>query len=70
MIVFGDGTELVAYGPDGLRWRTGRIALDDLQIDCVDHDVLRVRGFFGGRLDPFTVDLSDGRPSGQPFSSP
>jgi hypothetical protein len=65
-----DPMSLVAYGPDGLIWRTGRLALDDLQIDHIEGDVLQVRGFFGGRLDPFTVELADGRPSGQPFNPP
>ena len=70
MIVFGDPMELLAYGAEGLIWRTGRLALDDLRIDGVDGDVLRVRGFFGGGLDAVTVGLADGRPSGQPFSPP
>jgi hypothetical protein len=68
MVVFSDFTNLVAYGPDGLLWKSPRLALDDLRVQAFDGDVLRVEGFFGGRkLDEFAVDIATGEPNGQPF---
>lgn len=68
VVVFSDFIGLVAYGRDGLIWRTPRLALDELRIDHVDGDGLHVAGFFGSRkLDPFVVDPATGEPSGQPF---
>ena len=68
LVIFADWTNRVAYGRDGLVWRSRRLAVDDLQIDGPDGDDLHVRGFFGsGRLWPFTVDLATGEASGQPF---
>jgi hypothetical protein len=68
IVIFSDSLGLVAYGRDGLIWRTPGLALDELRIDHVEGDVLHVAGFFGSRkLDPFVVDLATGEPSGQPF---
>ncbi len=68
MVVFSDFTNLVAYGPGGLLWQSPRLALDEVRVQAVDGDVLRVEGFFGSRkLDEFAVDIATGEPSGQPF---
>jgi len=67
--VFADFTDLVAYGPGGIAWRSGRIALDDVEILRADGDVLHVAGFFGSiNRAEFTVDLRTGRPSGASYA--
>jgi hypothetical protein len=68
LLVFCDFLGLVAYGRDGLLWRSPRLALDDLRIDGLDGDDLHVAGYFGSqKLDSFVVDLATGLPRGQPF---
>jgi hypothetical protein len=68
MVVFSNFDGLVAYGRDGLVWRSKRLALDDLRIEGVEGHVLHVAGFFGdGTLKRFTVDPATGEASGQPF---
>ena len=65
---FADLTNLIAYGPDGIVWRSGRVALDELEIIRAKGDVLHVAGFFGSvNRAEFTVDLRTGRPSGAPY---
>lgn len=68
LVVFADFTDLTAYGPAGIAWRAGRIALDELEILRVEGDVLHVAGFFGtvNRAE-FSVDLHTGRPMGAPY---
>lgn len=71
MVVFSDFTNLVAYGPGGVLWKSPRLALDDVRVQEVDGDVLRVEGFFGvGKPHEFTVDIATGKPSGQPWQPP
>ena len=70
VVLFADYTNLSAYGTDGLIWGSRRLALDDLRVEDVEGDALRVAGFFGESLERFTVDLSTGEPSGQPFQPP
>ena len=71
IVVFADFTSLAAYDDGDLRWRSRRLALDDVRVEGVDGDALRVAGFFGGgRLDRFIVDLATGEASGQRFQPP
>jgi hypothetical protein len=70
LVVFADFTNLVAYGAEGVVWRSRRLALDDLRIEGVEGDALRVAGFFGGSSDRFLVNLQTGEASGQPFQPP
>jgi hypothetical protein len=68
LVVFADFTDLIAYGPDGVAWKSGRVALDDVEIIRAEGDTLRVAGFFGSlNRAEFTVDLRTGRPSGAPY---
>lgn len=68
LVVFADFTHLIAYGPDGIAWRSGRVALDELEIIRAEGNVLHVAGFFGSvNRAEFTVDLRTGRPSGAPY---
>jgi hypothetical protein len=73
LVVFADFTNLVAYGREGIAWRSRRLALDDLKIIRSEDDVLHVTGFFGD-LDeedvPFSVDLRSGEGAGQPWQPP
>jgi hypothetical protein len=70
VVVFADFTNLVAYGADGLLWRSRRLALDEVRVEAVEADALRVSGFFGLRSASFLVDLATGEASGQPFQPP
>ncbi len=68
LVVFADFTDLIAYGPDGIAWRSGRVALDDLEIIRAEGDVLHAAGFFGSvNRAEFIVDLRTGRSSGAPY---
>jgi hypothetical protein len=61
LVVFADFTEAEAYGPEGLVWRTGRVAVDDLTLVEAVGDELRVTGFAGAtRHHPFVIDLRTG----------
>ncbi len=53
-IVFSDSLGLVAYGRQGLIWRTRRLALDDLQIGHAE-------GNFGGRARAMSTRRSPTR---------
>lgn len=62
LIVFAGWTDLVAYGAEGLRWRSGELCEDDLYAVGFDGDTLRCTGFFAGSTDvPFAIDLRTGK---------
>jgi hypothetical protein len=67
MVVFADFQDLTAYGPDGLLWRSGRLAADDLRIEGVDGDSLLAYGFMGNSGERFSVDIATGRASDSRF---
>jgi hypothetical protein len=68
LVVFADFTDLIAYGPDGIAWRSGRVALDEVEIIRAEGDVLHVAGFFGSvNRAEFTVNLRTGQSSGAPY---
>ena len=70
LVVFADvgSLSLVAYGGEGVVWKSRRLALDDLKIVRAEGHVLHVTGFFGDKRDvPFTVDLRTGDAQGQPW---
>ena len=60
LVLFAGFIEVVAYGRDGLAWRSGRIASDDVMIEGHDGDGLRVAGYVWGAFEHFTLDLSTG----------
>ncbi len=72
LIVIADFTTLVAYGREGLAWRSRRLALDDLKILRAEDHVLHVSGYFGLEDEDttFTVDLRTGDAHGQPWQPP
>lgn len=70
IVLFADFTNLIAYGRDGLIWRSRRLALDDLRVESVEGDSAHVSGFFGGSSEHFVVDLTTGEASGRPFQPP
>ena len=62
VIVFANFTELVAYGPTGIRWRTKRLAWDSLKITEVTDTIIKGE-FWDIRSDAnsnFVVDLATG----------
>ena len=66
LIIFADYTELVAYGEDGMKWRTKRLALDGLRIievgECTlvgEYEDLRSES-----VQRFEVDLLTGSSRG------
>lgn len=69
LVVFLDYTDAMAYGPDGLAWRSGRLAWDDLQAVSFDQDTLRMSGYDApsGRLVEFDLELRTGRSAGAPY---
>lgn len=66
ILVFADFTDLVAYGDSGLKWRTNRLAWDDLTITEITDVAIR-----GEYWDPsiettrgFSVNLETGASEG------
>ena len=56
---------IVAYGRDGFRWGTGRLAFDGVLDVVIDGDVLRgIADTYPGGTVSFTVDLATGEHSG------
>jgi hypothetical protein len=66
IIVFASLTDLVAYGPTGIKWRTKRLAWDNLQISEVTDSA--IKGEFwdlrSEAMESFTVDLATGAHQG------
>jgi len=69
LVVFADFIELTAYGADGVKWRTDRLAYDVLRIDRFD-----ATGVCGGgwnaptdRLLSFVVDPPTGAASTEAY---
>jgi hypothetical protein len=60
LIVFANFTDIVAYNADGIAWRSGRLALDELDIIRAEGDVLRVAVVVALRLEePEIVEGAD-----------
>jgi hypothetical protein len=70
VVVFADFTNLTAYGGEGLLWSSRRLARDEVRVEGIEGDALTVYGFFGSSSERFTVDLTTGQASGQPFQPP
>lgn len=66
LLVFADYTELVAYGKDGIKWRSERLAYDSFKI--IEITEKKLKGEFWnirkGVNDVFEVDLSTGLQKG------
>jgi len=66
VIVFASYTDLVAYGPAGIKWRTQRLTWDNLKITEVTDSF--IKGEFWDILSEamagFTVDLATGTHQG------
>jgi hypothetical protein len=60
MVVFADFTNLSAYGPDGLVWRSDRLVMDELQILGYEGETLRVSGYVADTFPEFAVDIATG----------
>ena len=66
LLIFIDYTRLTAFNESGLAWRTASISWDDIQIDSVDAEYVRGRGWDSPREEfaPFTVELRTGAVQG------
>ncbi len=66
LLVFADYLRLIAYGQEGLAWRTARLSWDGLQIDEVQGSWLRGKGWSSpeNRHVAFAVDLRTGAHEG------
>ncbi len=61
LLVFSDFTKLVAFGTEGVKWISPRLAIDELKILEVENDCLRVSAWRGGqKAEIDQVDLSTG----------
>jgi hypothetical protein len=72
LVVFCDFNSLIAYSAEGVAWRSGRVAWDDVKIVAADGDDLRVSGFDptgrkGGSHPTFTVALQTGESLDKPY---
>lgn len=66
LVVFANHTELVAYGAEGIRWRTKRLAWDGLKLIEVTNDKI-VGEYWDIRCDEtrtFAVDVATGAQHG------
>ncbi|WP_147439756.1 hypothetical protein [Corallococcus sp. CA049B] len=66
VVVFADFTEMVAYGAEGLRWRTKRLSWDGLKIIQVTERSI-IGEYWDMRtemMQTFEVDLSSGAQKG------
>jgi hypothetical protein len=65
LLLFSDGASIQAYDPSGFRWRTARLAFDEIIEFVVDGDVLRgVADDYPDHKVPFAVDLKTGAHEG------
>jgi hypothetical protein len=71
MILFHSFDSVVAYGLDGMFWRTSRLVWDDLELVGCKGDTLHASGFDApwNRICEFTIDLRSGAAVGHPYSS-
>lgn len=62
LLIFADFTKLVAYGRDGLKWVSGRVSSDGIQILEVGEDAISVKGWDAATDERVTVrvGLDDG----------
>ncbi|RKH93225.1 hypothetical protein D7Y04_41275 [Corallococcus sp. AB038B] len=66
VVVFADFTEMVAYGAEGLRWRTKRLSWDGLKIVQVTERSI-IGEYWDMRTEAtqtFEVDLATGAQKG------
>lgn len=66
VIVFANHTELFAYGADGMKWRTKRLAWDSLKITGISNGAIKGE-FWDIRSEQtleFAVDLATGKHDG------
>jgi hypothetical protein len=71
VLVLADFTELAAMGEDGIRWESGRLCLDGLEIQRVSGSEIHCRGDYLEGPEPFVIDALSGRLiSGRRFIDP
>jgi hypothetical protein len=61
LLLISDEAELTAIGADGIAWRTGPVATDDLKVVAIDADRIVCVGYVGGgRPIEIVIDAGDG----------
>jgi len=68
LLVLADGTNAAAVGPDGVWWRTERLAIDDLTIVAISSSGIELKcdNPFVGGIRHIVLDLSTGQQIGGP----
>ena len=61
LVLFTDDLDLFAYGPDGLVFKSDRLATDFLTLRRVEGREVIVHGFFHGSTHEVAVDLETWR---------
>ena len=59
-VLLFDWFSAAAYGPEGERWHTDRLFLDDLELIEADRDTIHMRGGVLGGNEEITLRTSDG----------
>jgi hypothetical protein len=69
-VLFADYLEVFAFGADGLAWRSGRVAYDDVTLVSVENDKVVVSGFDApeNQIVEFTLDIATGEAHGAPWT--
>jgi hypothetical protein len=69
-VLFADYPEVFAFGADGLAWRSGRVAYDDVTLLSVENDKVVVSGFDApeNQIVEFTLDIATGEAHGAPWT--
>lgn len=63
LVVFADFTTCAAYGPNGHRWTSPRVATDDLRLLHAENGVIEAVGFVAGTDgEAIRVDAATGQP--------
>jgi hypothetical protein len=57
LVLFSDFLDFFAYGPEGLVYRSERLATDDLTLRRIERREVILHGFFTGSTHEIAVDL-------------
>jgi hypothetical protein len=59
-VLLFDWVQAAAYGPQGEKWHTPRLFMDDLEVVAADEDVISLRGAVLGGEEQITLNTKDG----------
>jgi len=66
LLLFAGDTDIEAWGPNGIAWRSARLSLDGLRNLAVKGMMLQGEGWNPDVWEEFTLDLGSGRHDGGP----